>query len=790
MRVSSGVRNLIAWRGGGDGGEDGSAGGAPGASPPPVPAQTGAAAESATGTLAAGRRAVEALATTLDAADGHTGARRVSLEELVSSVDARAAEGMGESDTVVRAENLPELTRSAGAAEQLGALQETLRIDAAASGSETAGGFRASEVEGAVSMHPATGGGGPLEIEPSSAVYGNHAAIARPHSGVPWGQGPEMKLGLLGGADHPPQPAAPESDFLATNRRLRDLQRHYNKRSRPDIANDFKRVITRVSRRVLRQFGRFGGNQEELAHRPIDITTAEQAYRSLQETARQAEPDGDLLRAGAIRDALDAIDKHAVEALQALCTEHGIAEAPSTQAMQPPPAAAALNVTVTAIPPPARTPMQFDWITAYRQLRDLGRRFPRAGWDLAHVDFNDAAIRISGSVTRKFRRFGGNPNHLLPTSSDSTKPEQAYLALENMFRRAERSNNVTRAYEIRQALEDINKSTTLALDDLTRTYDALLAPPTQAMQRPPVTVGSMTVPPPGRLDIAGQESYIVLAVDPAFPESAGGLVHTTDVPDPPPASSLPGPSLSDAGDLGRGKLDPLATASGTTTAQPAATRTIVAPPLAEASSFWLKPVDPMLAPDSVPFDPGLRHAGAAVQPPPVTTAGRSGAGAGPPLPAADPWGIRPPGMGGEPHPVAFEPWLAPPGPSSQVAYTETMRTPVMSVGAPPGWQGAETPGFARAASGAVELPFSQREAIARQLGTEDALLQADLALHTGGAGALGWSATRSRAVLADLDRLHDAIVQSDSATAAAMVDVDWRAIEALVRILDIPPPSP
>ena len=47
-----------------------------------------------------------------------------------------------------------------------------------------------------------------------------------------------------------------------------------------------------------------------------------------------------------------------------------------------------------------------------------------------------------------------------------------------------------------------------------------------------------------------------------------------------------------------------------------------------------------------------------------------------------------------------------------------------------------------------------------------------------------------RPVRDDLYRLHHAIVQSDSAAAAAMVDIDWSAIEALVRILDVPPPSP
>ena len=69
-------------------------------------------------------------ATALDAADALTDARRVPLEELVNPVDARVAEEMGEAGTVMRAEDLPELTRCADTAEQLGALRETLRVDA------------------------------------------------------------------------------------------------------------------------------------------------------------------------------------------------------------------------------------------------------------------------------------------------------------------------------------------------------------------------------------------------------------------------------------------------------------------------------------------------------------------------------------------------------------------------------------------------------------------------------------------------------------------------------------
>ena len=169
--------------------------------------------------------------------------------------------------------------------------------------------------------------------------------------------------------------------------------------------------------------------------------------------------------------------------------------------------------------------------------------------------------------------------------------------------------------------------------------------------------------------------------------------------------------------------------------------------------------------------------------------GRTVVGTAAPPPAADPWRIRQPGISGEPRPVAFDPRSAPPGPGSQVVYTETIRAPLMSVGAPPGWQGAATPGFGHAASGAVELPFSRRAAIAHRFGTDHGLLQGEVMPGTGGADALGWSATRRSEVLDDIYRLNDT-AEVDPAAAAAMADIAWRAIEALMLILDVPLPSP
>ena len=962
MRVSSGVRNLIAGSGGGDGGEDGRGASAPGASPPPVPAEPGAAEESATGTLAAGRSATEAPATTLDTADGLTGARRVALEELVNAVDARAAEEMGEAGTVVRAENLPELTRSTDTAEQLGALQETLRMVGAEAGSAGAGGLRESEFEGAVSVHPATGAGGALEIETPSAVYGTNAPIVRSHPDVPWGRRPQMQPQLLGGADRPPQSAAPESDLIAVSRRMRDLRTHHARFFRRDIAHDFVLAIGRLEKRVKAVFKRFDGNTRELANRQFRTTVPEKAYHLLREMAGQAGNNGDSALADRIRDALHTLDELAVRDLRALCEKHKITE---------------------TIPPSALTPIQFDWSTASSQLHDLSSRFSDIRRDLHRWDFRLARNNISTQTMSCFKKFHGDPQRLGTSSSGGTKAERAYRVMMDMAQQAADSNNPGRAREIREALASVDQSTIKAVDKLTRKYgafDVLSTQTTQviqamqamqatqtmqtmrAMQLPPptagssVTVASATVAPTTPWGTTVAEHRIERMADPAFPQPPGGLVHATGVPGPPPASGLPGPSFTEAAgteaaDLGRWRLDQPSTAPGSAAVEPVAAEAFVTPSLGEMSSFWLQPFEPVPAPGPVSFDSGLLHAGETAQPPPLTTApgsaatapgalshapswvednfaverrllanelpptfnatllvvearmfdqlgladqlaarrlplqtidaliegyratdeaggnmliieylislkesieralrdeypqradprwlervrdflrqrgelaapsgasatdlpeidrllgaaegvshpapppfpsapGRIEVGAGVPPPAA-PGRIRPPGMSGEPHPVAFDPWSAPPGPSSQARYTETIPTAVLSTGAPPGWQGAETPGFARAASGAVELPVSRREAIVRLFGTGEALLEAELAIRTR-PGALGQLATRWREVLDDLYRLHDT-AQVNPAGAVVMADIDWRALETLARILDVPPPSP
>ena len=250
-------------------------------------------------------------------------------------------------------------------------------------------------------------------------------------------------------------------------------------------------------------------------------------------------------------------------------------------------------------------------------------------------------------VTRQFDKFGGiSRNACIFVPAAPPRGNRAYRAMEKWLREATDSGQFTLAYDIREALEAIRKLTSKNVAELTTKYGplgALSTPVLQAMQlpppghgpttsaalpvtvRPPATVPTLTAPPVAQLDFPVPAHTFAPGVNPTFPEPPGGLVHTTGVPGPPPASGLPGPSFfeaagAQAGDLGRGWLDPPATVSGTTGAEPVAMETTVTPSLAGTSSSWLQPADPVPMSGIVPFDFGVHHAGETVQPPLFTAA--------------------------------------------------------------------------------------------------------------------------------------------------------------------------
>ena len=238
---------------------------------------------------------------------------------------------------------------------------------------------------------------------------------ARPSSN---GGGPEMMPERSGGADRPPQSAAKASDVLTVDRRLRSLRRYYNRLSRQDVVDDLDKAMRNTRKRILTQFKKFHGDKRQLEKRSFNATKADQAYCVLHKMARQAEKDGERKKSGTIREALHEIDKRAVKDLQALYTEHEMAKGASTQATPRPPAALA---------PTGRSPSQFDWITAHRQLHKLTRYSRSKGSEDERKDFIWAYQRIAKLVRKKFRSLDGKPRR--PASAEPRPARQAGIGL-------------------------------------------------------------------------------------------------------------------------------------------------------------------------------------------------------------------------------------------------------------------------------------------------------------------------------------------------------------------------
>ena len=389
MRVSSGVRNLIAGGGGGDGGGVGNAGSAPGASPPPAPAAGGAETDAASETL---RAATGAGADQTAQTGGMAGGRSEDLTGIHRGDDVAA---MARRENVAGgAGDLTGLHRGTDTAEQLRALHDAMRGTEAGAQGEEGSIFRFSQSDDTASVHEARGPDVVVDIPPGAPVPGMDAPEL--HSTVsPPLPPPGVTFALLGGGDRPPRPAPPESDFPALYRRLNDLRNHYLRLSVPAIASAIEQAAERISGRLLYQFELYGGNTQELARRPPGITTAEQAYLALQRMADQAGRDDTMARAARIREALEAIGAGAIEELQLLSTRYDLSEVPSTSAMQRPPVTFEPTVTVAAIPPPAHTSIpppaytsipppaytsiQTDWTSVYGQLGGPDRRFREIG---------------------------------------------------------------------------------------------------------------------------------------------------------------------------------------------------------------------------------------------------------------------------------------------------------------------------------------------------------------------------------------------------------------------------
>ena len=117
----------------------------------------------------------------------------------------------------------------------------------------------------------------------------------------------------------------------------------------------------------------------------------------------------------------------------------------------------------------------------------------------------------------------------------------------------------------------------------------------------------------------------------------------------------------------------------------------------------------------------------------------------------------------------------------------------ITVGPTGGWQAAATPGFGRLASTSAELPFSHREGIVRRLMAGEALSAApraelirryDQAISAGTIASPAPRARTAAALFEDLRRLF--VAARESPASAAQEDIDWAAIELMLRLLDAP----
>ena len=234
MRVSSGVRNLIAGGGGGGAGGDAGAGDAPGASTPPASAARDAGTESATGTLCA---ATGAGAGGTAQAAVMAGVRSEDLTGIHRG-DEVAAPARG-AHVAAASGDLTGIRRGTDTAGQLAALRDSMRGTEAGAQREVRSVLRIPEFDDTASVHDACAPDIEAVVRPGATVPGMDAPVLHCAASPPQPP-PGVKLGLLGGADRPPQAAAPESDFPAVYRRLRDLGNHYQRLSQPAIVTELR----------------------------------------------------------------------------------------------------------------------------------------------------------------------------------------------------------------------------------------------------------------------------------------------------------------------------------------------------------------------------------------------------------------------------------------------------------------------------------------------------------------------------------------------------------------------
>ena len=610
--------------------------------------------------------------------------------------------------------------------------------------------------------------------------------------------------GLPGGAEVPPSPAEPAPDFATTHRRIYDLYEQYKNSAAPEVKHRLGRIVENFSKCVLRHYGRCDMASSDLPpYKEHHVHKAVSAYNVLQETARRAERRGNRARASKIRAHLAAIDRRAAEDLQKLTTEIDRAGPAFSPASTPP---SADSPRGSATPPADRRPpgtmgerraseppreaqppvrdgeQHPDLLTASHSLRTMIERYPTTTHPAINRALYQSQANLAAVVRRRFNRCGGEFGDLPESRRLGTKAEQAYRILREQARAAGNEGALAQPWTIHSALFEIDRrcaSELRMLSDkhgLTGLLSVQAPPQTPAASEPAIDwcrFYRQSIAMRRYLDHADRHDDALRFRDctarlqshvrqrfktfhprhgEPFRTGAGHALVPEQMYRILQDKARRAEARSGAGKLPRicasmqdmddkaskelrsltsefGPLEELAEAVGLTGWQAIVTDAPDTMPATAQATVAPPPQRPGPVPDSGSIGTCPRPAEAAAIPS-VTT-----------LPAESP------------------------GPGSRLTPAEAAPTPAAS---------------------APEVPLARRRAIVERFRSGEAAFDAGTTLRGCAADALGWSNARAVRVLIDLQRLGS----SAATDPAALPEIDWSGIEALMGILDVPPPSP
>ena len=883
MRVSSGVRNLIAGGGGGgeggDGGGDGGTGGAPAVSPPPA--------------SAAGDAGTQAASETLSAATGAGGTAQAGVTAGVRSQDLAGIHRVDEVAAPARGANvagacgdLSELRRGTDTAGQLAALRDAMRGGEAGPHGDVMNVSRVSEPGDTASVHEASALDIVGDIRSGATGPGMDVPVS-PCAVLPRKPPPGVKLGLFGGGGGAARPASSGNEWwISSYMQLHMEYGGHRTKSNWVAARAFGDAISNINAKVIETYVEFGGsinaaklhcwNGTPAAGFSWNQFVAAKAYRHLQDLAHRAASAGDVNRASGIEQLLASIDRLTVKFIDELDARTDEFDSAYDE-----------MIRISPLDPRIDAQKVTDWIDD--QIETLNRNVPDGVLEWARGQRDDELYPRAAIVEMEYERI----MFFARARDDVSAGRDPGVVSYNRLRYAAEVGDVDRVETDKPLLARLLEA--MADPSMRRpVLQGSEAGGAQAMAAPELGAQATfwlrpvdPVPAPGTvrfdagLQRAGQQPQhsgeaamggtAALARSVPTPEEMLDASHLTvtsswseDAFDieraliaglMPPGFSpylmnqlrerasyteyvawLNSPLLpTRAIDSKIEQLRTMEDGSGHIQHLEALKKSIDWA-LTKAYGYradadWLATVDRFLKTGSPAQAVGegsvsvpsrgediVGGAQASLQPVRVESAAAPGPtewGAGELSPGAwspaqDPWSPwSQVGSGaGELSPGALSPAQVPLNPRPQVGFGEVEVVPFdamqpvsslgaggrgIAVGPTAGWQATETPGFGRLASSSAELAFSHREGIVRRLMAGEAVSAAPRAElirryeQAISVGAIASPAPRARtapALFEDLRRLF--VAARESPASAVLEEIDWAAIEWMLRLLDAP----